>query len=503
MFTKKLAKQNDKLNLVLISDHINHFFNNFEDMFSFEREFLCNFSHSLYRLGHNVYVILPFHKSIETSEEFKKLEFRKSEEIVIFDKNEGSEKKVDVMLYNCNGIKLLLIKSPSISNREGFLKDPANDMFYPDNLSRFVLFAKASLESLKIIPFKPDVIHIIGKWVSINAIYLKTLYKYDNFFRKSKVVFTIPSLHDIPLFVVDQYPILGLDWSFYRYEFLEFYGKVNTIKGAIIFSDITTFCSNSFIEEAKNPEVGRGFEGIISQAISEKKIKAIIPGVSKNILPSNDKYLSKIGLNYSVSNLTIKKKVKSLLCKKHKINDSEIVFLFIGEFCEINGISLVYEVFSDILSKVKASLIIIGKGRDFREFAIEELHSANKDKVVWIKDLNQEEISLYLAGSDVLLFPSMLETGNTLPMASMVYGTLPLVRDVGISNDIVRDKINGFKFYEYSPDSLKTKVLEVIDIYYKNPKRWEKIIQTSMKSDFSWDNVAKNYVEKVYCGTEK
>ena len=497
------SKIPNKLNVVLISDCMNYFFSNWEEVFNFERYFLCNFSRSVSSLGNDVYVVLPFHKSLEVSREFKELKFVKSEEIVVFDKNEGNEINVEVMFYNCGGINLIFVKSPILSDRDGFLKDPNNGMLYPDNLFRFALFAKAALESLKVIPFKPDVVHVIGKWSSLAVIYLKTLYKYDNFFRKSKVVFTIPSLLDVPLFVVDQYPMLGLDWGLYRYEFLEFYGKINLVKGAIIFSDITTFCSNSFVEEAKKSEFGKGLEGVILQRVNEKKISAVLPGVSSNFLPQDNSSLSKIGANYSRGNLSGKKKAKSFICKKHKIDENNILFVFIGDFSEYTGISFVYEVFNALLSKVNASIVLIGKGKDFREFAIEDLVNVYKDKVVWIKDLKEEELFLYLAGSDVLLFPFMFETGSILPMVSMVLGTLPLVRGVGISNDVVRDKINGFKFYDYSLESFKSKVLEVIDLYYKNPKRWEKIVETSMKSDFSWSNVAKNYVEKVYANTEK
>ncbi|MEN2998218.1 MAG: glycogen/starch synthase [Brevinematia bacterium] len=504
MFGKRSAPKEPKiLNIAFISDHINYFTTNWYELFNFETYFLCKLSNTLQELGHNITVILPFHKSLENSKKFKELKFLRSEEVIIPERDSREEKKAEVMLYNCGAINLAFIKETSLSDREGFISDPSNSMLYPDNLSRFSVFARCSLESLKAIPFRPDVVHIVGKWASISAIYIKTLYRYDNFFRKSKVIFTISSIDDIPVFVVDQYPSLGLDWNYYRYEYLEFYGKVNVVKGAIVFSDTTTFCSNSYIEEIKKEESGKGLEGVIIQKANEGKIKSVLPGVSSELSPKEDKELLKIGANYSKEDTKNKKKVKSLICKKHKLNEGNILFLFIGDFKENTGISFIYEIFSDLLPKREVSLIIIGKGEGFRETAIGELVDKNKDKAVWLKEIKIDEITSYIAGADVILIPSISEPSSILPAVSMLYGTLPLVRGVGILNDLVRDKINGFKFYEYLPSEFRNKLTEVIEMYYKNPKRWTKLVDTAMKSEFSWYNSAKTYVEEIYSDTRK
>lgn len=491
----KKQKEMKPLNIAIVSDIIDHFFTKGVDFLDFENFFVCDLSRNLRDLGHNVVLVLPWHKSIESSKDFRDFKHIFSEKVTI---DGREEKEIEVRIYEYSKMHYIFVNEPLLSNREGFTVDPSNGFFYPDNLQRFSIFAKSALESLKTVPFKPDVIHVVGRWASIASIYAKTLYKYDNFINKSKIIFTLSSLDDMPIFTPEQYPILGIDWRYYSYEYLEFYNKVNIVKGAIVFSDTTVFCSASYVEEIKREEFGNGLEGLINQKVIENKIKYVIPGVSSSFTPKDNPILSKKGLNYTKDNIGNKYKIKSLVCKRIKFDESSVLLLFVGKFTEKTGISLIYEVLSDLISKNKISLILVGKGDDFREVAIDEIAKSNPSKVYWVKNAKEDEIMEYLIASDILLMPSMVESSSILHMVSMLFGTVPLVRGVGILNDIVRDKINGFKFYEYSPQSFRDKILEAVDIYYKNPKRWRKIVDTAMRSEFSWSESAKTYVEEIY-----
>ncbi|MCX8029694.1 MAG: glycogen/starch synthase [Brevinematales bacterium] len=498
MFFRNRYKDVKPLNIALVSDNINWLVEDDFNIFDFEKYFLINFASSLRDLGNNVVVVLPWHRSIDENFVSQNMVFQKSEKIVISEREGKDEREIEICFYEFLGLVFIFVRDPFIFDRDGFIYDPNNGLFYPDNLHRFAIFSRSALESLKVIPFRPDVVHVIGKWASIASIYLRTLYKYDNFFRKSGVIFTPPSLDGQPVFVPEQYSLLGIDWKYYSYDYLEFYNKVNIIKGAIIFSNLVTFTSVTYIDELKREEFGNGLEGLIIQMLSEGKIKSVLPGVSTSFLPDTDQHLSSIGLNYSRDGLNKKLKLKSLVCKKLNFDESRILFMFFGEFTERTGISLVYEVFSDLVNKNNISLIIIGRGDGFREIAINEMAMSNPGKVCWIKNFDVRKISEYIGASDVVVVPSTVEPGTILHMVSMLYGSLPLVRGVGILNDIVRDKINGFKFYEYTPSDFRDKVLEVIDMYYKNPKRWKKIMETAMKSDFSWVRTARTYVDEIY-----
>ena len=46
-------------------------------------------------------------------------------------------------------------------------------------------------------------------------------------------------------------------------DFLEYYGKVNLLKGGIVFSDFITTVSRKYAEEIQTPEFGCGLEGVL------------------------------------------------------------------------------------------------------------------------------------------------------------------------------------------------------------------------------------------------
>ncbi len=491
---------NEALETVIISNYLDLFLGE-KDFFRSPHYFVCELSHALKREGHNVTVILPWYKKLD--ETLKKMGIYytgKTERILIpMDRGGNEDKEVEARFFDCMGIRLIFIYEPTLSDRDGFVLDPSTGFFFPDNLKRFAVFSKASLEALKVIPLRPNVIHIFGDWSSVAAVYAKVLFKYDNLINRARLVFTIPSLEDQILLPPEQYSYLSLEWKYFSYEFLEFYGKVNIVKGGIVASDITTFLSESYVEEVTKADFGNGLEGVIIQKLNEGKIKGILPGVNTELWnPKSDKELSKIGANYNIDSLQNKVKAKKYLVSKYGLQEDSIVFFFYGDLTERSGISLVYEVFGDVLKNYKASLIVIGRGDDFRELSLAELQDNFKGKVVWLKDCKLGDLKHIISGSDVALIPSMSEQDNILHMVSMVYGTLPLVRGVGILNDVVRDRINGFKFYNYSPSEFLAKIKDVCDIYFRDPKRWSKIQKTAMKSDFSWDSVAKKYVEIVY-----
>jgi starch synthase len=78
-------------------------------------------------------------------------------------------------------------------------------------------------------------------------------------------------------------------------------------------------------------------------------------------------------------------------------------------------------------------------------------------------------------------------------MIAMKYGAIPVGRKTGGLADTIQDGKNGFLFTGLKSKELSKKILEVLDVY-KDGNDWQKIVQIAMKSDFSWDRSAQNYL---------
>ena len=111
---------------------------------------------------------------------------------------------------------------------------------------------------------------------------------------------------------------------------------------------------------------------------------------------------------------------------------------------------------------------------------------------------------LLTASSDVFLMPSRFEPCGLNQMYSMIYGTVPIVYEVGGLRDTVipykgeksLEKANGFTFKEYSGDIFIQIIEEAISIYHDKPI-WNKIIENGMVSNFSMSKTADEYI-KIY-----
>ena len=94
-----------------------------------------------------------------------------------------------------------------------------------------------------------------------------------------------------------------------------------------------------------------------------------------------------------------------------------------------------------------------------------------------------------------LYIVSSREEGGPKPMLeSMASGVPTVSTNVGMARDFIKDKINGGIIYNFEPQDLAQKSLEILNL----PKK--SLIETARKDVLKadWDIVAKLHWEKVY-----
>jgi starch synthase len=160
-------------------------------------------------------------------------------------------------------IKAYFIENEKYFNRDSLYVDKNGD--YPDNLDRFAYYCRRTLDLLKEINFKADIIHVHDWQASLIPVYLKTSYAAEPFYKNTKTVLTIHNIGYQGLFPKGEFPKLGLDWSLFDMEKLEFYGKVNLLKGGVVFSDLINTVSPTYSKEIQTKEFGFGLEGILTR----------------------------------------------------------------------------------------------------------------------------------------------------------------------------------------------------------------------------------------------
>jgi len=423
---------------------------------------------ALEAIGQEVIVVMPRYKAIQDPK-MQKL-------------NEG-------ISYTTigNKIKVYFIENDKYYNRDGLYGDKSGD--HKDNLERFSYYCKRTLDLLPEINFKADIIHVHDWQAALIPVYLKVLYKDKPFYKNMKTVLTIHNIGYQGLFLKEEFPKLGLDWELFSIDMLEFYGKVNFLKGGISSCDIINTVSPTYSREIQTKEFGFGLEGILSER--KDKLFGILNGLDYTIWnPEADKFIAK---NYSFSSIKDKYKNKMELRKICKLPAKKDIPLFgiVSRLAEQKGFDILAEGIEKICN-MDLQLVILGTG-DLKYHTLLEDMAKKYPKVISFNSKFDDPLAHKIyAGTDIFLMPSKYEPCGLGQLISLRYGTVPLVfKTGGLADTVTKD--NGFVFDSYNKEELMKTMQKALNTF-KNLNKWTELMRRGMQCNFSWDESAKEYL---------
>jgi len=399
------------------------------------------------------------------------------------------------------GVRTYLVDLPEYFDRDGLYQ--LKGMDYPDNHLRFAAFSMAAIEFLKRLGTAPDVLHCHDWQSALVPIYLRSLYKGDAFFEKTGIVFTIHNLGYQGHFPPSILSEISVDPGLYKTEGLEFWGKVNLLKGGILYSDFVTTVSRKYAEEIQTPEFGHGLEGVLKSRAD--RLVGILNGVDYEAWnPQTDRL---IAANYGPEDLKGKEACKqALLAKMGAANPAldRPVIGIVSRFAAQKGFDLIAGIAEELMA-MDLYVVALGTGEPSYEELFRRLAAKYPEKFL-VKIAYDNTLAHQIeAGADMFLMPSRYEPCGLNQIYSLKYGTVPVVRATGGLDDTI-EPFNGktgtgFKFSDYTPQALLAVIQQAVS-YYRQPKAWRQLILNGMQKDFSWANSAKQYV-KVYQAAKK
>jgi starch synthase len=280
---------------------------------------------------------------------------------------------------------------------------------------------------------------------------------------------------------------------------MEFFGKVNFLKGALVFSDFVTTVSKKYSQEIQTAEYGFGLEGVLKARAAT--VTGILNGVDYNEWsPETDKF---IVAHYSPTDLSGKAKCKQDLLKEFGVEDTKTHLPVIGivsRFAAQKGFDLIAQV-ADWLAREEMIIVALGAGDKEYEDLFRRLNKQFPQKFALKVAYDNAIAHKIEAGADMFLMPSRYEPCGLNQIYSLKYGTVPVVRATGRLDDTIepwdgKAKGTGFKFSEYTGDALLATVRAALAAY-KDRAGWEALMRNGMNKDFSWTASAKEYV-KIY-----
>ncbi len=391
-----------------------------------------------------------------------------------------------------NDTYVYLIRADKYFDRDYLYSTPAGD--YPDNAERFVFFNRAVLEVLKLYP--PDILHV-HDWQSALAItFLKAQPHLYSQLSAVKTVFTAHNLGFQGLFRHLDWHLLNLDGSFFTPRYLESYGKINFLKGGLVFADAITTVSPTYAEEIRTAEQGLGLESVFQERAD--RLAGILNGADYAVWnPETDPFIAE---RFGLTNLLGKKRCKADLQQSFRLpqNPEIPVIGMVSRLTTQKGFDLLIKGIDRLLWR-ELQFILLGTGDSQYQDFFSDMAARYPDKVGVRIAFNDPLSHKIIGGSDMLLMPSQYEPCGLTQIYGLKYGTIPVVRATGGLKDTVEEfdpktgKGNGFVFDAYEVTDFLAAVERALDLFSQQ-RQWQALMKNAMTADFSWGQSARAYL---------
>jgi len=372
---------------------------------------------------------------------------------------------------------------------------------YKDNCERFVFFARAVLEAITRLDLGTELIHAHDWTAALVPAYLKTVYcgvpPYDS-------LVSLLTIHNIAYqgsFWHWDMELTGIDWKYFNWRQMEFYGNLNLLKSGLAFADMITTVSPRYAEEIQSPPLSYGLEGILSHRRDD--IYGIINGVDYGVWnPATDPHLN--GQNYDVQTFAAGKRAcKAALQQEFglPLHESQPLVAMVGRLVDQKGFDLVADVIREWAETSAVQWVILGTGDPKYHELLTDLAERFPEKVAVKLGFSNELAHRMEAGGDIFLMPSRYEPCGLNQLYSLKYGTVPVVHATGGLADTITNlsdetlaagTANGFSFDNYTPVALAQTLERACQTYFNRPV-WGQLVRTGMSQDWSWGNSAREY----------
>jgi starch synthase len=390
-----------------------------------------------------------------------------------------------------HGIPVYFLAQDHYYDRDGLYGTPEGD--YWDNCERFVFFCRAAVEALRNLGWTPHVIHANDWQCGLVPVYLETLYRDDPALSRVGTLFTIHNLAYQGVFWHYDMPMTGLGWDLFTPAGIEFYGKLNFLKGGLIFADLLTTVSRTYAREIQTPEFGCGLEGVLQER--SRVLHGVVNGIDYEAWnPATDAAIPK---GYTAEDLQGKGACKRALQEELGLAQGPAPLVgMVTRLVEQKGLELALAAIPGLLAE-GVQLALLGSGDPALEAAFQRAAGAGRVAVRLGYDAALAR-RIY-AGADLFLMPSRYEPCGLGQLISLRYGTVPLVRWTGGLADTVtefdpaRQTGTGFGFLPFGVEALLECLRRALGVY-RRPPLWRRLVRNAMAEDFSWEASAREYV---------
>ena len=396
-------------------------------------------------------------------------------------------------------VKVMVIKSAHLYEREGGPYADANGLEWLDNPVRFGILSKVAAilsgPHSPITDWQPDIVHCNDWQTGLTPAYMKLV--------EHSQAKSIISLHNMAFqgcYAPGWLSTLALPSTNFTIEGFEYHGQLSFLKAGIFYANAVTTVSPSYAKEIQTAAFGFGLEGLLSKRGNE--IKGILNGIETDEWdPEANPHLVK---NYSATTLAGKKLVKAALQEKLglHIDASAPLLGVVSRLTHQKGLDMMVPILQELVD-AGCQLALLGSGESALENAFRALAVSNPTKVSVTIGYNEPLSHQIMAGCDMFIMPSRFEPCGLNQLYGLAYGTPPIVNATGgLADSVVDTNIitfknktaNGCVMSEASPTSLLSCIKQALNVFNNDANAWKQIQKNGMTQNLSWDKSALEYL---------
>jgi starch synthase len=396
--------------------------------------------------------------------------------------------RVEALTYEGDGFPIYFISGPLIP-----VDAPVYSLDSAEDGLKYTFFSLAVLELVKILNWKPDVVHA-NDWHTAPAVYSLGINRQPGtfFFETS----TLLGLHNLPYLGDKAGPGLAAfklppDTT----TSLPAWARNMPLPLGLLAADHIVAVSPTYAREILTQEFGCGLQGYLKSRAAS--ISGILNGLDVDKWnPQTDPALVR---NFGPASLDERLANKLALQAEAglEVNGDIPLLTLIGRMDQQKGIDIALEALRQQANR-SWQAIILGTGNHSLEESACQLEAELPDRVRAVIRYDSALSRRLYSGADAILIPSRYEPCGLVQMIAMRYGCVPIARATGGLKDTIRDfsasaESTGFLFAWDTPTALGATIRRALQLF-KDEEEWRAIQLRGMAEDFSWERSAREYL---------
>ncbi len=367
---------------------------------------------------------------------------------------------------------------------------------FEDDAQRFAVFGRGIIKAIRLLNWKPDVIHANDWHTALVPTWLDVSGWREPLYRDIATVFTI---HNLAYQGITGRLIL----TFAQMEDVEHLpveppGAVNWMAQAIAHSDVINTVSQRYAKEILSPEMGMGLDPLLRER--KARLYGILNGLDyEEWNPATDPCVPH---NFDIRTLGRRAANKTALQQQARLPvrpDFPLVGM-VSRLDEVKGMDLMEPTLNWLLQEHDVQFVLLGTGDPRYHAMFRSIQERYPHQARAFLKFDEVLARRIYASADMFLMPSFVEPCGLGQMIAMRYGSVPIVRETGgladtvIDHDSKKGHGTGFVFLEKTPEAFKQVLQRALEVY-RDRETWRALQMRGMESDFSWRASAKEYVE--------